>query len=179
MNGADDRELIKISHYRNMTGDHIFTPISVEALGSWGSMTMDNVEDDQATLISVYDLAMEGANIYRLQLKATYYGTTAAYSAGPYNYQLSSLDPFITSISLEADPAILPADRTSESTVTAIVKDQFNQPIIGKQVTFTQDDPVGSIISPKNTLAYGIATTKYKAGEEAREVRITATAQQG
>lgn len=148
---------------------------------SFGSMTMDNVEDDQATIIPIYDLTMEGVNVYRLQRKATYYGTTYTFADGTYNYQLSTLEPFITSISLRANPAILPANGVNTSDITAIVKDQFNLPIAGKLVYFTEDDPAGSITGPNpaNTDSNGVATTAYKAGTSAREVKITATAQQG
>ena len=146
---------------------------------SFASMTMDNIESDQATNIAIYDLAIEGTNVYRLQLKATYYGSTANFEDGTYNYQLSSLNPFITSISLSADPAILPANGVNTSDITAIVKDQFNLPIEARQVYFTDDDPNGSIVSsPVNTDANGEAATIYVAGTSAREVRITATAQQ-
>jgi len=143
-----------------------------------GSMTMDNIESNQATNIEIYDITMEGTNVYRLQLKATYYGTTASF-VGTYNYQLSSLNPFITSISLRANPAILPANGVNPSIITAIVKDQFNLPVEQRQVFFTDDDPSGAITSsPVNTDADGIAITTYIAGTSAREVRITATAQQ-
>ena len=148
---------------------------------SYGSMTLDNVEDDQATVIPIYDITMEGVNIYRLQRKATYYGSTYTFANSTYNYQLSTLEPFITSISLRANPAILPANNTNTSEITAIVKDQFNLPIGGKLVYFTDDDPAGSITgsNPANTDSDGVATTTYTAGNAAREVKITATAQQG
>jgi hypothetical protein len=148
---------------------------------SYGSMTMDNVESDQATVISLYDLTMEGVNIYRLQRKATYYGTTYTFADSAYSYQLSTLEPFITSISLRANPAILPANGTNTSTITAIVKDQFNLPIGGKLVYFTDDDPNGTITgaNPATTDADGVAQTTYTAGTTAREVKLTATAQQG
>jgi len=147
---------------------------------SYGSMSMDNLESNQATVIPIYDLTMEGVNVYRLQKKATYYGSTH----GPwsnYSYQLSTLEPFITSISLRANPAILPANQTNTSEITAIVKDQFNLPIAGKEVYFTDDDNPGDIIgsNPGYTDSDGVATTIYKAGNTAREVKITATAQQG
>jgi len=146
---------------------------------SYGSMTMDNIEDDQATNILVYDLTIEGTNVYRLQRKATYYGSTYTFVDNTYNYQLSSLNSFITSISLRSDPAILPANGVNPSTITAIVKDQFNLPVAQKQVFFTDDDDNGSITSsPVNTDSDGIAVTTYIAGTSAREVRITATAQQ-
>lgn len=148
---------------------------------SYGSMTMDNVEDDLATVIPIYDLTMEGVNVYRLQRKATYYGTTYTFDASTFNYQLSTLEPFITSISLRANPAILPANQVNTSEITAIVKDQFNIAISGKLVYFTEDDPVGIIIgaNPANTDSDGVAVTTYRAGNTAREVKITATAQQG
>jgi hypothetical protein len=148
---------------------------------SYGSMTMDNVEDDQATVIPLYDMTMEGVNVYRLQRKATYYGATYTFADNTYNYQLSTLEPFITSISLRANPAILPANGVNVSQITAIVKDQHNLPIEGKLVYFTDDDPNGSITgsNPANTDADGVATTTYTAGTSAREVKITATAQQG
>ena len=146
---------------------------------SFGSMVMDNVEDDNATVISIYDLTIEGDNVYRLQLKATYYGTTYTFADTNYSYQLSTLNPFITSISLSADPAILPADLVSSSQITAIVKDQFLQPIASKLVYFTDDDANGYIVgSPATTNSNGVATVSYVAGSTANEVKITATAQQ-
>ena len=146
---------------------------------SFGSMTLDNIEDDQATNIDVYDISIEGTNIYRLQLKATYYGTTGTFANQTYDYQLSTLNSFITSISLRADPAILPANGVNVSTIQAVVKDQFNLPVIARQVAFTDDDEIGSILtSPVNTNGEGVAETTYKSGVSAREVRITATARQ-
>jgi hypothetical protein len=146
---------------------------------SFGSMTMDNIEEDQATNIAIYDVTIEGTNVYRLQRKATYYGGTSIFADSTYNYQLSSLNSFITSISLRADPAILPANGVNTSTITAIVRDQFNLPVQQRQVYFTDDDVNGGIISnPVNTDANGVAITTYVAGTSAREVRITATAQQ-
>jgi hypothetical protein len=146
---------------------------------SFGSMTMDNIEDDQATNIVIYDLAIEGTNVYRLQRKATYYGSTGTFADSTYNYQLSSLNSFITSISLRADPAILPANGVNESTITAIVKDQFNLPVKYKNVYFTDDDPTGAVQDLSvGTGDDGVASTIYRAGTSAREVRITATAQQ-
>ena len=147
---------------------------------SYGSMTMDNVEDDQATIIPIYDITMEGVNVYRLQRKATYYGSTYTFAGSAYSYQLSTLEPFITSISLRANPAILPANSTNTSQITAIVKDQFNLPIGGKIVYFTDDDIAGHVAPDVATTdSNGVAVTTYTAGNSAREVKITATARQG
>jgi len=148
---------------------------------SYGSMTMDNIFQDQSSTLPIFDLTMEGVNVYRLQTHATYYGTTYEFAGGNFSYQLSTLEPFITSISLRANPAILPANQTNTSEITAIVKDQFNLPIARKEVTFTEDDFVGEITgtNPANTDDDGVAVTRYQAGNTAREVKITATAQQG
>lgn len=146
---------------------------------NFGSLAMDNVEDDQSTVIDLHDISIDGTNIYRLQLKATYYGVTYVFADSTYNYQLSTTIPFITSISLAAEPAILPANGVNSSAITAIVKDQFNGPISSKNVYFTDDDPVGFITaSPISTNANGVAQTAYKAGTTAREVKLTATAEQ-
>ena len=50
-----------------------------------------------------------------------------------------------------------------------------------KPVYFTEDDSLGEIIGPNpaNTDSDGVAKTTYRAGNTAREVKITATAQQG
>ena len=147
---------------------------------SFGSMTMDNLEQNQATVISIYDVTMEGSNVYRLQNKATYYGTTYTFASSTYNYQLSTLDSFITSISLRAEPAIIPANGVNTSIITAIVKDQFNLPIVSKLVYFTDTDDAGAITgsNPANTDADGVAVTTYTAGITAQEVKITSTCQQ-
>ena len=146
---------------------------------SYGSMAMDNIKEDLATNIIVYDVSIDGTNVFRLQRYATYYGITHEFDDTTYNYQLSSLNSFITSISLRSDPSILPANGVNTATITAIVKDQFDLPIQSRLVYFTDDDPTGSILSsPTNTDSNGVAVTTYKAGTTAREVRITGTSQQ-
>jgi len=147
-------------------------------LSYYGSMAMDNIEDNEFTIIEVYDLAMCDQNVYRLQLKATYYGSTTSWSV--YNYQLASLNSFVTSISLSAYPGIIAANQVSSSDIVATVKDQFNQPVVARLVYFTDDDNYGSITggTPINTNSEGEAATIYKSGNQAREVKITATVEQ-
>jgi hypothetical protein len=146
---------------------------------NYGSMAMDNLNADQINTISIYDVAIYGANVYRLQTQATYYDVTYTFTGSSYNYQLSTLDPFVTSISLRAEPAIIPANGVNVSDITAVVKDQFLKPIVGRTVTFTEDDPVGTMTAgTDDTDGYGVATSGYNAGTAAREVKITATVQQ-
>ena len=59
------------------------------------------------------------------------------------------------------------------------VKDQFFQPVIGRQVSFSEDDANGTVAPPNdNTDSQGQASTIYTAGTTARQVKITATVQQ-
>jgi len=143
----------------------------------YGSMVMDNVKKDEATVRPVYDIVMDDQNVYRLQDGATYYGVDNEWTY--YSYQLSSLDSFVTSISLAAYPAIIAANQVSTSDIVAIVKDQFLQPIVARLVTFTDDNTLGIIIgSPDNTDADGKAQVVYKSGNDATEVKITAVVEQ-
>jgi hypothetical protein len=155
----------------------LFIDISQGTLPHYGSMVMDNVKMDEATLIKVYDMVMDDQNVYRLQKGATYYEDD--YTWANHNYQLSSLDSFVTSISLAAYPAIIAANQVSTSDIIAIVKDQFLQPIVARLVTFSDDNTIGVIIgSPDNTDADGKAQVVYKSGTDATEVKITAVVEQ-
>ena len=166
--------------YIKSTNMIFIAPVSAGyTLTSYGSMVMDNIESDLATVIPIHDVTIEGNNVYRLQLKATYGTKTVPFTN--YQYQLSTLQKFITSISLKASPAILPADGTQLSTITAIVKDQFNLPITGVPVSFTREPPTeGEILQPNPDYSddLGVASTYYQAGVNAAEIVITATASQ-
>lgn len=154
--------------------------VNVGAAGAtlpyYGSMVMENIKLDEATVIPIYDICMDDQNIYRLQDIPD--GTNTTWTT--YSYLLSSLDAFVTSISLAAYPAIIAANTIATTDIIAIVKDQFWQPIIGRLVYFTEDDPVGSITggTPKNTDSDGKAETIYTSGSAAREVKITAVVEQ-
>ena len=139
----------------------LFIDVSGEGseLPYYGSMVMDN------GTTAIDDIAMYDENIYRLQ---------------GANYALSTLESFVSSIALVASPAIITAVQSSTTTIDAYVKDQFFQPVASRQVTFSDDDDVGTIISDPtpNTDGLGKASVVYQAGTEARVVTITATVQQ-
>lgn len=128
------------------------------SLPYYGSMVMDN---NNAV---INDLAMFDQNVYRLQ---------------GANYELSTLDPFVSSIALVASPAIITANTLSTTTIDAYVKDQFFQPVQGRAVQFGDDDSIGAVVpSSDNTDALGKASTVYTSGDTARTVQITATVNQ-
>jgi hypothetical protein len=120
---------------------------------------------DFSETLSFVDMAIANDNVYFL------FDT---------QYTLATLTPFINSIGLSASPAIIPANTVSTSTITAILKDKFNAPVSGKLVTFTDDDNVGLLLgsNPTNTDINGRATIVYRSGDTARNVKITATADQ-
>ena len=159
----------------------LFKDVASATLENYGSMAMDNIESNDITIIPVYDLVIDGKNVYRLQRKATYYGSTTTFADSAYSYQLATTTPFIHSISLQAAPAVIPADAgVSTSLITGVVKSQFLLPIVGKLVTFAEDDSNGYLTgtNPDTTDADGVVTITYHSGTTAREVTITATAQQ-
>lgn len=146
------------------------------------SAAQNNQETD-STVIPIHDLAYENNTIFRLQQKGTFRSgvtvTTENWSP-KYNYQLATLQRIPTSISLTAAPAIIAADGVTTSTVTAIVRDQFDSPVPSRLVSFTDDDTSGApagLLTPvsQTTNSSGIATTSYKAGTVAKTVSITAT----
>lgn len=145
------------------------------SLRYYGSMVMENIKLDEATVIDVYDMTIDRDNMYRLQLIPD--GTNTKWSL--YSYLLSPLDSFVTSISLSASPAIIAANGLSTSDILAVVKDQFMEPIIGRNITFSENGD-GSLTGGtlKVTDSNGMAQTEYKAGTTAQEVKITAVVEQ-
>ncbi len=133
----------------------------------YGSMVMDNVEGDGYSIVPLRDVAVDRNNMYRLHGSST------------YDYSLSPLESFVTSISLSASPAIIAANGLSTTDIKAWVKDQFLQPIQNRRVTFAENG-TGSITGGLeiNTDADGFAQTIYTAGTSAQSVLITATVQQ-
>ena len=154
------------------SGELIYYETATE-LPFYGSMVMENISADKSTVISVYDLVMAGENVYRLQNQEDGGGSMSG-----YNYQLSPLASFVTSISLAASPAILAANGISTSDIVSYVKDQFLQPIAGRRVTFSVD--AGDLIGGTqiNTDSDGMAQTEYKSGTTAQEVIVTAVVEQ-
>jgi len=153
----------------------LFVNVESPTLEYYGSMVMSNVLADDATVIDVYDLAMDDQNVYRLQLIADGGG---AFDDSLYSYELSTLDSFVTSISLAAYPAIIAANAVSTSVIKAIVKDQFLQPIVGRLVYFSNTGDGNIVSSPVSTISTGLAQTSYKAGTTAQEITVTAVVEQ-
>lgn len=150
------------------------------------SATQNNQRPDN-TVIPVYELTHENNTLFRLQLEANFLiGSTETLEQWgtigdpDYNYQLSTLERLPSSISLTATPAIISADGVSTATIVAIVRDQFDEPMQGRTVTFSDSDTSGSpagTVNPTATVtdANGRAVTTYTAGTVSNLVTITAS----
>lgn len=154
--------------------------INVGAAGAtlpyYGSMVMGNIQANQYTVINPVALTMDGQNVYRLQLKPD--GSDSDFSGSTYNYQLSTLDKFVTSISMIALPATIAANTSSSSQIIVTVRDQFLNPVHPKTVYFSEDGDGSMEYGSAGTNVDGEATDIYHAGTTARLVKITALVNQ-
>ena len=166
----------------------LFVNINVIAgkLMYYGSMAMDTIDDDKITVLDVYAISVYNKNLYRLQLKATYFGSTENYALDQLSYQGATFNQLAASLAMVAEPNIIPANGTSTSQLTAQVRDQFLQPLIGKIVYFTLPTGANTVVengyivgqSYQNTNAEGKAVVTYRAGTLAKVVPVIARVEQ-
>lgn len=157
----------------------LFINTTVSPFTYYGSMAMDTIEDNEVNIIPIYDISVKDKNLYRLQLKATYFGSTKTWSQ--YSYQPATFNSMVASISLTASPNVIAANNISTSDIVARVKDQFGQPVVARLVYFEQDDADGEMSSGEggvNTNSDGEATSTYTSGLSARLVKIIAKVNQ-
>lgn len=179
----------EVSHFTNIgpvnslmfvkASNLLFIDISTSLLPYYGSMAMDTINSNDVDIIDVYDISINGNNLYRLQIQATYFGSTTGWSN--YSYQPATFNPMVASISLTASPNVIAANQVSSSSLTARVKDQFGQPVEARLVYFEDDDGDGEISSGAggvNTDSEGEASAVYTSGLSARLVKITAKVNQ-
>jgi len=159
-----------------VNGQHLFLQ-DISSGDIYKSMLMDNVQTNNSTIHTVYNLAIHNGTIYRLQKSATYYGVN--YNWSTYNYQMSTVREFMNAISVDAYPNILPSNGVNTAIVEAVVSTQYGEPKKFSSVHFEDDDPDGFIsIAKPYTNVLGKATTTYFSGLTPRLVTITATMDQ-
>jgi hypothetical protein len=146
-----------------------------------GTMIVDTSMEIDNGVYPIYDIAIVGNNLYRLQQRQIYYGVdTGLWST--YNYVLSTTRRFIDTVSVSAYPVILPNNATNVSEITALVNDQYGDGVWEKPVYFTDDDTIGFMtINPAYTdyfFGTGKAISYYKAGTAVRTVTVEGTATQ-
>ena len=155
--------------------------LNIDTISLYESMIIDNLRSDEITVIPIYDLSISNKTVYRLQDEATYYGVDNDWGS-KYNYQVSTVRPFVDSITVSAYPVILPANGLNVAEIIALVLDQYGNGLVNKPVYFTDDDDVGfMIINPAYTDLFfgtGEAISYYKAGITVATVNIEGTATQ-
>jgi hypothetical protein len=92
------------------------------------------------------------SNIYGLQQAVTFGSLGVGWST--YNYVTYTMTPLVTSIALNAEPALVVANGVDRSFIYATVKDQFGAPINGKRLvmdlTATENDCIGYFLCPES-----------------------------
>ena len=137
------------------------------------SHALTNIEDDDATIIPIYDLIFDSTTIYRLQQKTTLRddsGDKTTTDWTTYNYHRDTTSPYTKSISLAVDPDGIVINN-DQVTITAVVRDQFGVGLLSQDVYFEKSggDPNGNF-DPNTpamvtTNASGIATIIYDVGD--------------
>ena len=146
------------------------------------SLALENIKADNINVWSVYDLAVGGiepnVTLFRLQLGTTYGDPAQDDSWSNYSYARTIMRRYVKSISISASPTIVPTGGYN-STITAVVRDQYNNPAAGKTVNWSDD--AGGRLSPTSSTTdiFGRATTTYTSGETETDVKITATVPSG
>lgn len=131
------------------------------------SQTATNIDDDDATILPVYDLVFDTNSIYRLQKWITLRDddggkTTTIWTT--YNYHRDTLVPYTLSISLSVNPDGVVLNNESIY-LTAVVRDQFGVGLSSKTLFFSKTGDAGGEFTPIDgqvtTSSSGVATIQY------------------
>lgn len=134
------------------------------------SQALTNIDDDDVTVLPVYDIVFDDTAIYRLQratTRADASGDKTTESWTTYNYQLDSIVPYTKSIAVYTSPDGIILSDFDQITLYAVVRDQFGVGLSGLDVEFSDD--FGGTFTPLDgtdtTNANGVASVLYKAGD--------------
>jgi len=139
---------------------------------NWRSMSLNNLDVDKATTLSVYDLAFDNNTIYKLMqkmVKKADDGQEAATDWSPYyNFLQDSLLPYTNSLHMYTDKSIM-IGQQDVTDLTVIVRDQFGVGLNGVAVTVARDGgDSGAVLDPLDgqvfTNSSGIAEVIYTSG---------------
>jgi hypothetical protein len=159
----------------------------------FSSLEANLMESDLATLIPVHSLISDlGGNLYyKLQQKETTedLGTgvfTTNTFTPEYNFQTQGTAPVVNSTALIFDTRFTRPFATGDKiNISAIVRDQFNLPVLGRSVQFSstiaaESDPgtIGTfspVIVVTNTS--GIASTQYTPSATSTDIQLDVKAE--
>jgi hypothetical protein len=152
---------------------------------------IDLVKADNVSVITCYDLTVWRDVLYRLQTESVYRDINGvindnSFAADTYSYDKTILASYIYAISVRPYPAIITANGSDTSAVTAVVTDQYAVPMENVLVEFSEDDDTGANqisgggVTPVSgyTDSNGEVTVIFTAGTAEREVKVTAVGHQ-
>lgn len=153
------------------------------------SLVMNNIRVDTVNHWEVHDMHVGGIEpdiiLYRLQQGTTYRNQALNLvdeSWAQYNYEKQLLRRVVNSIAVSVDPSILPADGNCVAEVSATLRDQYNDTVpSGRTVNFTDDAAAdgGVTAAQASTDEFGVARVQYAAGVNEKDVKITASVDNG
>lgn len=132
------------------------------------AMTTLNVEDDNNTIVDIYEIVFYGNTLYKLQdrtVKRDDLGNVDVSSWLSYNFQTDSIIPYTAYISVIMDDAII--SRLESRDITVKVVDQFGVSLQNKTVYFYEHSGDVDASFDHDTVLTdinGIATNVYNAG---------------
>lgn len=136
----------------------------------WRSQNMNNIENDKAELIAVYDIAFGDTIIYKLMDRVTKRddsGTLSTFYWNNYNYQQDTISPYVNALNLYTLGNTLIGPSESVDIEVKLV-DQFGVGLGFSDIVFTHTgDPAGTfdpITGVVTTNSQGRATITYNSG---------------
>jgi len=132
------------------------------------SHTLANVDADESTVLTIYDLVFDGSSIYRLQDKITLVsdaGVKTTTTWATYNYHQDVINPYTKNINIDAYPDGIMLN-TQEHTLFCTVRDQYGVGLSSKIVTFSKiSGDTAGYFTPLNgqvtTNSSGVASILY------------------
>lgn len=161
----------------------VYQPFGVNS-GFQSSALLRNMETNNTTIIKVYDIAVSGTIIYKLQKKKvefnliSYEWQEVIGDNNNYHLDTEPTSSRINSITVKRDRSVLFGPLTTADFVVG-VRDQFDIPISNRSFSIQEDDPSGTIpvgYTTFTTDSNGEGITRYNSGSnpDFRSVKVLA-----
>lgn len=137
------------------------------------SSLLNNVKNDNSSVIKVYDIFMDSAYVYKLQRELhEYSNVTGAYTdvssvTGNFEIEQEQLAAKVRSLTVKRGERSIFFGPGAQSDFTIIVKDQYDFPVFNRNVNVQEDDISGFIPSGFSALvtnSLGQCVTRYNSG---------------
>ena len=168
----------------SISGNNLFFINPYASYYNWRSIFLNNIEDDNSTLIPNYDVIFEDSSVYLLANKRTTRdddGNRTTENWGTwYNYVPNGVARYSNSIEIYSNDNVVIGD-LGYTTLYVKVIDQFGASLSGKTVYFTMSPeglgiftPLGAQVDTDINGEASIIFTFYEAGDviESRDVEI-------